>query len=175
VSDDDYSVGYGRPPKHSQMAMTLLESFSRIPGLYGTDIDDSILNQWVRDVQTAAKEQDRLEIAEQYIGKLLTHAPTDPVDSVWPHRAVRNGLELWQSEQIEKGVHIGQMNARGVTTRDPFEGGKQERLLAQQLREDAAKLDSWPRTRGVLIALAESWEHWAQREDTEAEQLRLRE
>jgi hypothetical protein len=29
--------------------------------------------------------------------------------------------------------------------------------------------------RGILISLAESWEHWAQQEDIQAEQLRLRE
>jgi hypothetical protein len=159
----------------ARTGIKLLESFRRIPGLSGQEIDAAALNRWVQAAQAAAKELDRLEIAEQYIGKLLAHAPTDPTDKVWPHRAVRDGLERWQSPQIEKGIHIGKMNARGVTSRAPFEGGQQERSLAQQLRQDAAKIDRWPRTRSILISLAESWEHWARQEDIEAEQLRLRE
>ena len=118
---------------------------------------------------------DRSAIAEQYIGKLLTHAPADPEDNVWPHLAIREGVEKWKSSEIEKGIYIGLVNSRGVTSRGPFEGGKQERELANQIRENARKLDRWPRTRAVLIAQAESLEREAQRQDTEAEQLRLRE
>jgi hypothetical protein len=84
-------------------------------------------------------------------------------------------LEKWKAAQIEKGIYIGLMNSRGVTTRGPFDGGKQERELANQIRENARKLDRWPRTKSILIAQAESLEREAQREDLEAEQLRLRE
>ena len=159
----------------AQVGITLLESFSRVPGQSGNGIDGSVLNRWVQEAQTIAKKQDRSEVAEQYIGKLLTHAAADPEDNVWPHRAIREGLEKWKAAQIEKGIYIGLMNSRGVTTRGPFDGGKQERELANQIRENARKLDRWPRTRAVLIAQAESLEREAQREDTEAEQLRLRE
>ena len=159
----------------AQVGITLLESFSRVPGQSGNDIDGLALDKWVEEVRAIAKEQDRSEIAEQYIGKLLTHAAADPDDNIWPHRAVREGLEKWKATQIEKGLYIGLMNSRGVTTRGPFEGGKQERELAAQIRENGRKLDRWPRTRSVLIAQAESLEREAQREDTEAEQLRLRE
>jgi hypothetical protein len=159
----------------AQIGITLLESFSRVPGQSGNDIDSSVLNRWVEEAQAIAKEQDRSEIAEQYIGKLLTHAVADSEDNVWPHRMIREGLEKWKAPQIEKGIHIGLMNSRGVTTRGPFDGGKQERELANQIRENARKLDRWPRTKAVLIAQAESLEREAQRQDIEAEQLRLRE
>jgi hypothetical protein len=159
----------------AQIGITLLESFSRVPGQSGNDIDGSALNRWVEEAQAIAKEQDRSEIAEQYIGKLLTHAVADTEDKVWPHRMIREGLEKWKAPQIEKGIYIGLMNSRGVTTRGPFEGGKQERDLAKQIRDNARKLDRWPKTKAVLIAQAESLEREAQREDTEAEQLRLRE
>jgi hypothetical protein len=56
-----------------------------------------------------------------------------------------------------------------------MEGGKQERDLAQAYRNDAAKLDEWPRTKAMLIGLAESWERSALHEDVRVEQLRLRE
>jgi protein-disulfide isomerase len=67
------------------------------------------------------------------------------------------------------------MNSRGVTSRDPFEGGTQERALAQALREVASKVNTWPRARALLTSMAESWQKWAEMEDTEAQQLRLRE
>jgi hypothetical protein len=159
----------------AQIGITLLESFSRVPGQSENDIDGSALNRWVEEVQAIAKEQDRSEIAGQYIGKLLTHAVADSEDNVWPHRRIREGLENWKAPQIEKGIYIGLMNSRGVTSRGPFDGGKQERELAQQIRVNARRLDRWPRTKAVLIAQAESLEREAQREDTEAEQLRLRE
>ena len=159
----------------AQIGITLLESFSRVPGQSGNDIDGSALNRWVEEAQAIAKEQDRSEIAEQYIGKLLTHAVADSEDNVWPHRMIREGLEKWKAPQIEKGIYIGLMNSRGVTSRGPFDGGKQERELAKQIRANARRLDRWPRTKAVLIAQAESLEREAQREDTEAEQLRLRE
>jgi hypothetical protein len=159
----------------AHVGITLLESFRRVPGQSGNDIDGLALNRWVQEARAIAKEQDRSEIAEQYIGKLLTHAAADPEDNVWPHRAVREGLQKWKAAQIEKGLYIGLMNSRGVTTRGPFDGGKQERELAKQIRANARRLDQWPRTKAVLIAQAESLEREAQREDTEAEQLRLRE
>jgi hypothetical protein len=159
----------------AQVGITLLESFSRVPGQSGNDIDGPALNRWVQEARTIAKEQDRAEIAEQYIGKLLTHASADPEDNVWPHKAIREGLEKWKAAQIEKGIYIGLMNSRGVTTRGPFDGGKQERKLANEIRENARNLDRWPRTKSVLIAQAESLEREAQREDLEVEQLRLRE
>jgi hypothetical protein len=159
----------------AQVGITLLESFSRVPGQSGNDIDGSVLNRWVQDAQVIAKELDRAEVAEQYIGKLLTHAVADAEDNLWPHRMIREGLEKWKAPQIEKGIYIGLMNSRGVTSRGPFDGGKQERELAKQIRDNARRLDRWPRTKAVLIAQAESLEREAQREDTEAEQLRLRE
>jgi hypothetical protein len=159
----------------AQIGLTLLESFSRVPGQSGNDIDGSALNRWVEAAQAIAKEKDRSAVAEQYIGKLLTHAVADSEDNVWPHRMIREGLEKWKAPQIEKGIYLGLINSRGVTSRGSFDGGKQERELANQIRENARKLDRWPRTKAVLIAQAESLEREAQREDTAAEQLRLRE
>ena len=103
------------------------------------------------------------------------HALADPDDKVWPHRAIRDGLETWKSQEIERGIIIGKLNSRGVTKRAPLDGGKQERALAGSLREDASKVNAWPRTKLMLIGLAEHWEHSAEREDQHVEEMRLRE
>ena len=73
---------------------------------------------WVQTVQALAKDVDRIDVAEQCIGKLLVHAPPDPEDSIWPHKAIRDGLEVWQASHIEKGIYIAKANARGVTSVD---------------------------------------------------------
>ena len=153
----------------------LLESFARIPGREGNEIDFGQLDKWVSAVREVANQADRIAIAEEFLGKLLVHAPVDPTDGVWPHSSVRRGLEKWRSTEIELGLHVGKVNARGVTTRGSFDGGDQERTIATQYRADAAKMDAWPRTRGLLISLAEDFEHSAKMMDTRVAQLRLRE
>ena len=58
----------------------------------------------------------------------------------------------------------------GVTWRDPYEGGKQERVLADRYREWAQQTASdWPHTSRLLRGLAEHYERQAQHEDARAE------
>ncbi len=159
----------------ARTSLTLLESFTTIPGGDGSSIDPLALDAWVQETRRLAKAADRLAITEQYIGKMLSHALADPDDKVWPHRAIRDGLETWKSQEIERGIIIGKLNSRGVTKRAPLDGGKQERALAGSLREDASKVNAWPRTKLMLIRLAEHWEHSAEREDQHVEEMRLRE
>ena len=153
----------------------LLESFSRIPGRDGNIIDFGLLDSWVSDVRVRAAQADRLTITEEFIGKLLMHAPPDPEDGIWPHAAIRDGLEKWCSEDIERGLHVGKLNARGVTSRGPYDGGEQERILSAAFRAQAERLNAWPRARTLLIGLAESYDRSAEMMDQSVAKLRLRE
>jgi len=103
----------------ARTSLTLLESFTTIPGLDGASIDSLVLDTWVQEARRLAKEADRLAITEQYIGKMLSRAPADPDDEIWPHRAVRYCLETWKSDHIQLGIRVGKANSRGVTTRAP--------------------------------------------------------
>jgi hypothetical protein len=107
-------------------------------------------------------------IADLCIGKLLAHAPIG-VDGVWPCEPVRNVLEEFQSEPMMSGAHTGVYNSRGVVSRSLGEGGNQERELAEKYRKWGQALQvSHPfMASKLLMGLAKTYEHEANREDTE--------
>jgi hypothetical protein len=59
-----------------------------------------------------------------------------------------------------------------VTTRDPEDGGDQERGLANDFRDQAESAAAWPRTRKLLNQVAEFYETVARQQDARAETLR---
>ncbi|MBB6185251.1 hypothetical protein [Oleiagrimonas soli] len=157
-------------------AWQLLHSWRLAPGMLPDgSLDADALNRWIVEVRQRAEEADRVKVADQQIGQILYHTPEDPEDGVWPHVAVRRQLETLHSEQIESGIHTEQFNSRGVTTRSPYDGGEQERDLANLWRQRAETVGArWPRTQALLLRVADSWEHHAKREDEDAEKNRLR-
>jgi hypothetical protein len=157
-------------------AWTLLRSWSTPPGI-GPDgnFDPRELDRWVSEARTLAQTVRRVAVADQQIGHIIYHVPTDPADGAWPHSAVRTLIENLRNEDVEDGIRIEQFNSRGVTSRAPQEGGGQERLLAAQWRAWADTVGPrWPRTQAMLIDIAESWEREAAREDDDAAKNRLR-
>jgi hypothetical protein len=132
-------------------------------------VDGQHLKQWVRDARLAFADADRADIGDEQIGQVLATSPPG-ADTIWPAEPVRDILEDIGSPSLETGVHIGAVNQRGVTTRDVYDGGQQERALAARYRQWAKQTaGSWPRTSRVLRGLAESYEREAQREDAQAE------
>ena len=90
-----------------------------------------------------------------------------------PVAVVRDLLEELRSENILVGVHLAIVNSRGVTSRQPDEGGEQERALAADYRRQAEEAAfRWPITAESLRGIADSYEQEARREDEEAEQFR---
>ncbi|MGA9215208.1 MAG: hypothetical protein WBF22_15535 [Methylocella sp.] len=63
---------------------------------------------------------------------------------------------------------------RGVHAKQVFEGGDQERALAEESGRNACLATAWPRTSALLSAIARGWERDAEREDIEAAQRKLR-
>ena len=156
-------------------AYTLLSGMEEIPGLINeNEIDEDFLLKWINEVRDRAKKIYRTEITDTKIGEILAHAPNDPGDKGWPHKAIRNAIEKIANENIEKGINIGRHNMRGVFTKEVFEGGKQERDLANQYREWANICRvKWIRTALLLERIAKSWDEMAEREDIRAEQEKL--
>lgn len=148
----------------------LLDSWRTLPGIGAEgSISAERLLSWVRAARTAAGETGRTAIGDQLIGQMLSGSPPG-ADCLWPHEAVREVLEEVGNAEIESGLEIGRYNGRGVTSRDPLDGGNPERELSKAYREaSSATAFRWPRTGAMLLRIAETYERDARRQDQEAE------
>ena len=87
-----------------------------------------------------------------------------------PHEALRDLIEDLGCEKIEKGIIIGISGRRGVINRSIFEGGAQERAIAERYLNYARTLiDNWPRTARLMKKIADGYEFEARWEDRKAE------
>jgi hypothetical protein len=99
--------------------------------------------------------------------------PADDDGGTWPCQPVRDLLEVLQSERVERSLLAPLYNERGVTARNPEDGGKQERKLAEQYRAQAiAFSNTWPQTAAVLRKLALMYDTDARQEEDRAERFR---
>ena len=158
----------------ARLAWDVLESWHTPPGSRpdGT-IDPVELNSWVRNARSLCSARHRAAIGDDRIGKVLAYAPPD-VDGIWPHTCVRELLEETDSRHLESGLNTGKFNQRGVTTRNPLEGGRQEREIAKTYRNWAKAVTAkWPRTAHLLNSLAETYEGFSSWHDISAEKLDL--
>jgi hypothetical protein len=151
----------------------LLDSWHRPPGQDADGVlDGEALQSWVDEVLTAAKAIDRRRSAESQIGRVLRYAAPEE-DGAWPPEPVRDLLERLDSDRIDEALATEVYNSRGATSRNPTDGGKQERVLAERYREHVADFaDRWPRSAALLRGIAEEYEVDARRHDAEAERLR---
>jgi hypothetical protein len=159
--------------QQAENGFMLLTSFDRLPGTgpHG-GVDPAALKQWVTRVLELAAASGRRRVAEALIGQILASAPADD-DGTWPCRPVRDLLEELQSERAERNLAARLYNRRGVTVRDPEDGGRQERTLVEQYRAQATAFsDSWPQTAAVLRNLAEMYDKDAREEENRAERFR---
>jgi hypothetical protein len=158
----------------AQIGYRILSSFRILPGRRDNDIDGAAVHEWVRQVRRLAAGADRTAIADEYIGHLVAHAPSDPEDQAWPHRIIRDLIEEVRSDSLELGVRVERHNMRGTVSKAMFEGGAQERALADEARRWARAAAGWPRTQAMLLSLARSWDDMAAREDERARQDAMR-
>lgn len=152
----------------AQRAFALLEGWRTVPGSSPSGIDAGLLATWVQEARRALAEGGRAVIGDERIGHVLSGSPVGE-DGAWPHPAVREIIENVESDDIERGVSIGVHNARGIVSKELFEGGAQERGLAEKYDGFAAIVrDNSPRTAALLRRLADGYRAEAAREDERA-------
>ena len=152
--------------RRATLAYSLIWKLRTLPGLMEDgSVDVESLSTWVKEARRLCKERARGDIGDEQIGQVLANAPVGK-DGIWPCEPVRNLLDSLASRHIGTGFAIGKRNLRGMTTRSAFEGGRQERSLAEAYRRDAAKIVArWPFTSQLLSDLAAAYDDDAKRED----------
>jgi hypothetical protein len=153
-----------------RLAYQLLDSWRQPPGVDSMGgVDAAVLRTWVIEARDLVNQADRADIGDQRIGHILRYVPKGD-DGRWPAEPVRDLLEEIGAEHIEIGMAVELRNSRGVTSRHPTEGGKQERELEAAFRSDAAAFAArWSRTAALMTRLADSYARDARREDAEAD------
>jgi hypothetical protein len=158
----------------AKFAYRALDAFKTVPGSDGGSIDSAVLRTWVDGVLKLSADADRKAIGELHVGKVLAHAPMDQNDGAWPAQPIRDILEQIKSDEVERGVFTERFNMRGMYSKSLYEGGLQERALAQKNRHWASLCAQWPRTSAMLSRIAQDWDMQAKQEDDRARQDMMR-
>ena len=155
-------------------AYSLLKCLDRLPGQTDMSFDKDKLIEWIDAVRHEAAAVHRREIADYYVGELLAQV-SEGADGIWPNEIVREVLEHYQNSDIERGILIKKRNMRGVTLRDIFDGGMQEKTLSSSYAQDAEKIkQNWPRTSQILLSISKSYLEDAKMQDVDAELTELK-
>lgn len=168
IDPPEFQVPPERIKDMAERGYKLLEAIERIPGHNDLDeLEVDRLAKWIAIVRKSCNELGRIDIADICIGKVLSGAQVGN-DGVWPCESVRDVMEEIQSDSLISGVLTGVYNSRGAHWRG--EGGDQERELAEKYRNWGKALQvSHPFVSSkLLMGLAESYDHDAGREDTQA-------
>ncbi|MEU7923467.1 hypothetical protein [Micromonospora zamorensis] len=125
--------------------------------------------RWVESVREMLTASGRAQVLPIVLGDALSGSVTDE-DGTWPSQPVRDVLEILRDAQLDEYLAIARMNQRGVTVRGLYDGGAQERALADQYSAAADRVRGrWPRTGALLDGLSRSYRDDARREDRSAE------
>lgn len=150
----------------------LLESWRTLPGTDDTGtVDHAGLREWVLKARDILRADNRLAIGDHTMGQIFSGSPGG-VDGAWPHQGVRDLIEELASDDFEQGLVIGLLNSEGVVWRNPKEGGKREKGIAE-LHEKYASIvgDRWVRTAAMLRRIRDRYLSRARDED-QANRLR---
>jgi hypothetical protein len=158
---------------NARLSYSILSHFAAFPGVVAGQVDGKALSEWVDKVRQIGTTTDRADITDMYVGRVLAHAPADP-DGFWPHQTVRALIERLASGEIEQSIQVERFNMRGVFSKGVYDGGEQERGLAQIAYAAAVGAASWPRTAALLRSIGRMWEDDGRRADLEAAKRRLR-
>lgn len=145
-------------------------------GLPAKEADGSLnrikFDEWIKEVRSLGVELDRQVVTDLCIGQWLSVCGADQ-DGTWPCSAVRDLLDDPAAVDIRRGFHTGIRNNRGVHSRDPYEGGAQERDLAEHYRSQArAIMLTHPIAASVIEDIARDYDHQAYRQDDDSNLIR---
>lgn len=150
-------------------AWEILNGCKRMPG---TEADGRINNdafiRFIDSVRELCHQADRLTVSDLTLGEILAHAPADE-DGTWPFSPAREVLDRPELDDMRRGFSTGAWNKRGVTSRSPWDGGGQERDLANYYFGQAERVQhSHPNVAAMLVGIAKGYERHGKHEDDKA-------
>ncbi|WP_291120012.1 hypothetical protein [Empedobacter sp. UBA7248] len=109
----------------------ILDSFNLIPSQKEDgSLDSEILKEWVNGVRELAKENHRIKITDDCIGKLLAKYPINMKENKGFPIEIYDIIEEIGTDEITTAFQIQISNNLGFTSRGAFEGGNIERFRA---------------------------------------------
>lgn len=156
----------------SSISHSILIHNKKVPGERDGLIDQDSIDAWVDGVFELGRRERLTKIVPSFVGRTLAHAAE--TDGVWPPQEVAKLIERLRSDDVERSIMIERSNMRGVYVKALFEGGQQERDLASQYRRWAGARISFPRTKAMLLVIAERWDRAAKEADEEAVRDRIK-
>ena len=107
-------------------------NFRSVPGTdWSGNFNADVFNEWLTKVKAWAKENDRYEVAMQFVGQGISHAPQR--DRVLIHEPMIAALNDADAAEMRKGYILGVMNQRGAHFVDP--SGNEERAIADKYQK----------------------------------------
>jgi hypothetical protein len=157
----------------AHLAYDLLSGWNKIPGHENCTIDKNKLFSWVEETRKKAEEANRLKVTDLTIGKMLASYPRNDSQN-WPPEPICELIESINTDEIKDGFYTAIKNSRGTVTKSPFQGGDQERELAQEFDNYSSNIStSYPITSSILKRVSDSYLNEAKREDERAEETKL--
>ena len=149
----------------AQLAYELMEMFKSLPGFKSSgEVDKEYFTDWMLKALNGCRVMKRGNVGEYEIGKLLSYSPIG-TDGCWPHEIVRDFIEKYYTENIERGFCIARRNQRGVYTKT---GGEEEKRLAQEYYSYAHKFRiHWPKCAAIMKNIGDDYIHQAKIEEEE--------
>jgi len=167
--EDEKKLPESTAKQNIENAYILLRKCNQLPGQDENLINSHVLSNYVQEVEVLLEKAGRLRIGESQLGQYLSHCPVGE-DGIWPHEAIRDIIDTLRSESFDSGFSTGKYNQRGFSARSPFDGGNQERVLANKYIKDSEKIRfSYPRTAKILREIASFYEYEATHYDQDVE------
>ncbi|ADJ29266.1 hypothetical protein [Nitrosococcus watsonii] len=154
----------------AQTAGSLLYNGRGIPGRASNGkIDSVIFFEWIKKVRELANEKDRLAATDSTIGTWFSDWPCNKNLEFWPDKVIAELLDQDDCEDIRQEFSIGVQNSKGVSSRNPYDGGNQEREIANKFKIFAATWrDEKPNLSAMMEDIAKSFEYQARSHDDDA-------
>ncbi|MBN2529922.1 MAG: hypothetical protein JXR76_26265 [Deltaproteobacteria bacterium] len=141
----------------------LLDAWSRIPGIDDEgNLAPEKLQSWFENAVKLLKEDDRLEVGLQSLGKVLIHSPADP-SGLWIHKDIAEIMNQADMEELRRGYSNALFNLEGYHFVEA--DGERELKLADEYEQQAKALmdEGFQRLSTTLKELSEQYRRDAKR------------